>query len=135
MRKICLHLYMFPETEDPTLPPLGEHLIENSGKLKVLDMFLKKLFAEKHKVLIFSQFSTLLNILEDYCNYRKYKFCRLDGSTKLEDREAQIASFQEPNSDIFIFMLSTRAGGLGITLTAADTVIIYDSDFNPQQDQ
>lgn len=126
---------MFPETEDPTLPPLGEHLIENSGKLKVLDMFLKKLFAEKHKVLIFSQFSTLLNILEDYCNYRKYKFCRLDGSTKLEDREAQIASFQEPNSDIFIFMLSTRAGGLGITLTAADTVIIYDSDFNPQQDQ
>lgn len=61
---------MFPELEDPDLPALGEHLIEGSGKFKVLDMFLKKLFNEKHKVILFSQFTTLLNILEDYLNFR-----------------------------------------------------------------
>ncbi|CAD8079411.1 unnamed protein product [Paramecium primaurelia] len=135
LRKICQHLYMFPELEDRDLPALGEHLIENSGKLKVLDMFLKKLYNENHKVILFSQFSTLLDILEDYLNYRKYKYCRLDGSTPIEVRDENIRNFQKPNSDLFIFLLSTRAGGLGITLTAADTVIIYDSDFNPQLDQ
>ncbi|CAD8104118.1 unnamed protein product [Paramecium sonneborni] len=135
LRKICQHLYMFPELEDRDLPSLGEHIIENSGKLKVLDMFLKKLFNENHKVLLFSQFTTLLDILEDYLNYRKYKYCRLDGSTPIEVRDENIRNFQKPNSDLFIFLLSTRAGGLGINLTAADTVIIYDSDFNPQIDQ
>lgn len=94
-------------------------------------MFLKKLYNENHKVILFSQFTTLLDILEDYLNYRKYKYCRLDGSTPIEVRDENIKNFQNPNSDLFIFILSTRAGGLGITLTAADTVIIYDSDFNP----
>ncbi|CAK65282.1 unnamed protein product (macronuclear) [Paramecium tetraurelia] len=135
LRKICQHLYMFPELEDRDQPSLGEHLIENSGKLKVLDMFLKKLYNENHKVILFSQFTSLLDILEDYLNYRKYKYCRLDGSTPIEVRDENIRNFQNPDSDLFIFLLSTRAGGLGITLTAADTVIIYDSDFNPQLDQ
>jgi SWI/SNF-related matrix-associated actin-dependent regulator of chromatin subfamily A member 5 len=76
----------------------------------------------------------VLDILEDYCNLRMYKYCRIDGSTDMTSREMQIDSFMAEGSDRFIFLLSTRAGGLGINLTAADTVIIYDSDFNPQMD-
>lgn len=76
----------------------------------------------------------VLDILEDYCNLRMYKYCRIDGSTDMNSREMQIDSFMAEGSDRFIFLLSTRAGGLGINLTAADTVIIYDSDFNPQMD-
>ena len=76
----------------------------------------------------------MLNIIEDYCMYRKFRYCRIDGSSSLESRDNQLTLFAEENSDIFIFLLSTRAGGLGINLQTADTVIIYDSDFNPQVD-
>jgi SWI/SNF-related matrix-associated actin-dependent regulator of chromatin subfamily A member 5 len=84
--------------------------------------------------LIFSQMTMVLDILEDYCNYRTYKYCRIDGSTDMYSRDSQIEDFMAEGSDRFIFLLSTRAGGLGINLTAADTVVIYDSDFNPQMD-
>lgn len=77
--------------------------------------------------------TAVLNILEDYCLLRGYVFCRIDGSTDIKNREDQIDRFMN-TSDPFLFLLSTRAGGLGINLTAADTVIIYDSDFNPQMD-
>ena len=101
----------------------------------ILDRLLKKLHAEgNHKVLIFSQMTMVLDILEDYCNYRVFNYCRIDGSTDMNSRDAQIDAFMAEGSDQFIFLLSTRAGGLGINLTAADTVIIYDSDFNPQMD-
>jgi len=73
----------------------------------------------------------MLNILEDYCTFRKFKFFRLDGSTPAEERQIMINTFQKDNDKHFIFLLSTRAGGLGINLTKADTVIIYDSDWNP----
>ena len=73
----------------------------------------------------------MLDILEDYCTYREFKFCRLDGSTDLIDRENMMEKFTRPNSSKFIFLLSTRAGGLGINLATADTVVIYDSDWNP----
>jgi SWI/SNF-related matrix-associated actin-dependent regulator of chromatin subfamily A member 5 len=76
----------------------------------------------------------VLDILEDYCLYRGHKHCRLDGSSSTEEREEMMAAFNAPGSDIFIFMLSTRAGGLGINLFTADTVILYDSDWNPQAD-
>lgn len=76
----------------------------------------------------------VLDILEDYCNYRQYKYCRIDGSTDMNLRDSQIEDFMAEGSDRYIFLLSTRAGGLGINLTAADTVVIYDSDFNPQMD-
>lgn len=76
----------------------------------------------------------MLNILEDYCNYKKYNYCRIDGDTYIEDRDKAIEVFVAPNSDKFIFLLSTRAGGLGINLATADTVILYDSDWNPQVD-
>lgn len=78
--------------------------------------------------------TTVLNILEDYCRFKGYKYCRIDGETLIEDRDSQISDFVSPESDHFIFLLSTRAGGLGINLATADTVILYDSDWNPQVD-
>ena len=76
----------------------------------------------------------MLDILEEYCQLRQFKVARIDGQTKGNDRQEAIDAFSSSNSDYFIFLLSTRAGGLGINLTAADTVIIYDSDWNPQND-
>lgn len=76
----------------------------------------------------------ILDILEDYCIYREYPYCRIDGSTDMSSRDSQIQEFMTEGCDKFVFLLSTRAGGLGINLTAADTVIIYDSDWNPQMD-
>ena len=86
------------------------------------------------RVLIFSQMSRMLDLLEDYCWWRGYPYCRLDGQTAHADRQKSIDEFNKPDSEKFIFMLTTRAGGLGINLTAADVVIIYDSDWNPQMD-
>lgn len=134
LRKVCNHPYLFPGIEPEGIEE-GEHLIEASGKLVIMDKILNKLFEEGgHKVLIFSQMTMVLDILEDYCNYRAFKYCRIDGSTDMNSRDQQIEHFMAEGSDRFVFLLSTRAGGLGINLTAADTVIIYDSDFNPQMD-
>lgn len=133
LRKGCNHPYLFDNVEDESLPIHGEHLIENSGKMVVLDKLLRKLYGE-HRVLIFSQMTSMLNILEDYCNYRQFHYCRIDGETSIEDRDRQIEEFNAPGSRFFVFLLSTRAGGLGINLASADTVILYDSDWNPQVD-
>jgi SWI/SNF-related matrix-associated actin-dependent regulator of chromatin subfamily A member 5 len=133
LRKCCNHPYLFDGIEDPTLDPMGEHLIQTSGKLSILDKLLKKLFGG-HQVLVFSQFTSMLDILEDYLRLRGYEYCRIDGSTFIEDRETQIEEFVAPGSSKFVFLLSTRAGGLGINLYTADTVVIYDSDWNPQVD-
>ncbi|KAK1722974.1 helicase [Colletotrichum acutatum] len=99
----------------------------------MLDRLLPVLFSKGHKVLIFSQFKTQLDILQDYCELRKWKACRLDGSVSQESRRDQIKEFNE-NPEFKIFLLSTRAGGQGINLASADTVILFDSDWNPQQD-
>ncbi|GAB2210131.1 hypothetical protein Drorol1_Dr00015389 [Drosera rotundifolia] len=108
-------------------------LLTDSGKLQTLDILLKRLRAENHRVLLFAQMTKMLNILEDYMNYRKYRYLRLDGSSTIMDRRDMVRDFQH-RSDIFVFLLSTRAGGLGINLTAADTVIFYESDWNPTLD-
>ncbi|XP_042462203.1 chromatin-remodeling ATPase INO80-like [Zingiber officinale] len=108
-------------------------MLTDSGKLQTLDVLLKRLRAENHRVLLFVQMTKMLNILEDYMNYRKYKYFRLDGSSTIMDRRDMVRDFQRRN-DIFVFLLSTRAGGLGINLTAADTVIFYESDWNPTLD-
>lgn len=76
----------------------------------------------------------MLDILEDYLNQKQFSYCRIDGTTFLEERESQIEEFSKEGSDKFVFLLSTRAGGLGINLTSADTVILFDSDWNPQVD-
>ncbi|CAN7056894.1 unnamed protein product [Brassica rapa subsp. trilocularis] len=108
-------------------------LLTDSGKLQTLDILLKRLRAGNHRVLLFAQMTKMLNILEDYMNSRKYKYLRLDGSSTIMDRRDMVRDFQQ-RSDIFVFLLSTRAGGLGINLTAADTVIFYESDWNPTLD-
>ncbi|KAK7392946.1 hypothetical protein VNO78_21396 [Psophocarpus tetragonolobus] len=108
-------------------------LLTDSKKLQTLDILLKRLRAENHRVLLFAQMTKMLNILEDYMNYRKYRYFRLDGSSTIQDRRDMVKDFQQ-RSDIFVFLLSTRAGGLGINLTAADTVIFYESDWNPTLD-
>jgi len=134
LRKCCNHPYLFQGAEPG--PPFftDEHLVENSGKMVLLDKLLKKLKEKGSRVLIFSQMTRLLDILEDYLLFRRYKYCRIDGNTDGEAREDMIDSYNAPGSEKFVFLLSTRAGGLGINLTTADTVVIYDSDWNPQMD-
>ena len=90
--------------------------------------------SENSQTLIFSGFTTMLNILEDYCRFREYEYCRLDGNTDLDDRQRQIDEYTMENSKKFVFLISTRAGGLGLNLMTANTVILYDSDWNPQMD-
>ncbi|KAJ2391033.1 putative ATPase, partial [Coemansia sp. RSA 2611] len=137
-RKVCQHPYLFdfPVTtpSDPESPYLiDEQIVRTSGKFLVLDRMLPALFARGHRVLIFSQFSRVLDVLECYAEHRSWQFCRIDGSVGQTDRQEAIVRF---NTDITIplFFLTTRSGGLGINLTSADTVIIFDSDWNPQQD-
>eukprot|EP01038_Epipyxis_sp_PR26KG_P008238 gene8238-11148_t len=134
LRKCCNHPYLFPGVEDRTLDPMGDHLYMNCGKMVLLDKLLMKMKQRGHRVLIFSQMTRMLDILEDYLISKGYFYCRIDGNTSYEDREDRIADFNRPDSDKFIFILSTRAGGLGINLQTADTVILYDSDWNPQAD-
>lgn len=95
----------------------------------LLDKLLPKLKMQGSRVLIFSQMTRLLDILEDYLVYREYEYCRIDGSTSSEEREQAIEEFNKEDSTKFVFLLSTRAGGLGINLASADTVILYDSDW------
>ena len=134
LRKCCNHPYLFEGAEPGPPYTTDEHLVFNSGKMLVLDRLLKRLQSQGSRVLIFSQMSRLLDILEDYCVFRGYKYCRIDGGTAHEDRIAAIDDYNKPGSEKFIFLLTTRAGGLGINLTTADIVILYDSDWNPQAD-
>jgi chromatin-remodeling ATPase INO80 len=114
--------------------PDKQALVSDAGKLYVLDLLLTRLKSEGHRVLIYSQMTKMIDLLEEYMWHRKHRYMRLDGSSKISARRDMVADFQS-REDIFCFLLSTRAGGLGINLTAADTVIFYDSDWNPTVDQ
>ncbi|VDP03833.1 unnamed protein product [Soboliphyme baturini] len=132
-RKIYLNILIRNYDVEPEPFEEGEHLVEASGKLYTLDLLLKYLSAMGHKTLIFSQMTRMLDILQDYLTYRGYTYERLDGSVRAEERFNVIRRFSD-DEETFVFLLSTRAGGIGINLSAADTVIFYDSDFNPQSD-
>ncbi|KAK4769193.1 hypothetical protein SAY86_027343 [Trapa natans] len=136
LRKLCCHPYMLegvePEIENPS--ESFKQLIETSGKMQLLDKMMVKLKAQGHRVLIYSQFQHMLDLLEDYCSYRKWSYERIDGKVAGAERQIRIDRFNAKNSSRFCFLLSTRAGGLGINLATADTVIIYDSDWNPHAD-
>ncbi|EMR09698.1 hypothetical protein PNEG_01885 [Pneumocystis murina B123] len=134
LRKCCNHPYLFDGAEPGPPYTTDEHIVTNSGKMVMLDKLLKWSKAQDSRVLIFSQMGRVLDILEDYCYLRGYKYCRIDGQTSHEDRIVAIDDFNAPGSDKFLFLLTTRAGGLGINLTTADVVVIYDSDWNPQAD-
>ncbi|XWS53662.1 hypothetical protein CRYUN_Cryun10bG0019800 [Craigia yunnanensis] len=134
LRKCCNHPYLFQGAEPGPPYTTGDHLITNAGKMVLLDKLLPKLKERDSRVLIFSQMTRLLDILEDYLMFRGYLYCRIDGNTGGDDRDASIEAFNKPGSEKFVFLLSTRAGGLGINLATADVVILYDSDWNPQVD-
>lgn len=134
LRKCCNHPYLFEGAEPGPPFTTDEHIITNSAKMVVLDKLLARLKEQGSRVLIFSQMSRMLDILEDYCSFRDYEYCRIDGSTEHEDRVEAIDEFNKPGSEKMIFLLTTRAGGLGINLTTADQVVLYDSDWNPQAD-
>ena len=128
------HPFLFAGVEEPNAPLHGDHLVTTCGKMIILDRLLAHLKARGSRVLIFSQMTRMLDILEDYLVWRQYPYSRIDGNTQQVDREEAMRVFNEEGSSKFVFILSTRAGGLGINLVTADTVILYDSDWNPQMD-
>ncbi|KAI3902301.1 hypothetical protein MKW92_048806 [Papaver armeniacum] len=136
LRKLCCHAYMLdgvePDIEDPN--EAYRQLLDTSGKLHLLDKMMVKLKGQGHRVLIYTQFQHMLDLLEDYCIYKKWLYERIDGKVSGAERQVRIDRFNANNSSRFCFLLSTRAGGLGINLATADTVIIYDSDWNPHAD-
>lgn len=136
LRQCCNspHNFFYPfDLDDKT--PVDESLITESGKMLLLDRLLPELLNRGHKVLIFSQFKTQLDLLETYCTeLRSWPVCRIDGTIPQSERQEQILAFNQPDSECNVFLLSTRAGGQGINLASADTVILFDSDWNPQQD-
>uniref|UniRef100_A0A7S1B9C3 Uncharacterized protein n=2 Tax=Corethron hystrix TaxID=216773 RepID=A0A7S1B9C3_9STRA len=153
LRKCCNHPFLIRGIEDrileeaavlahkanpdqPTDPSaiFSEQLVKSSGKMVILDKLLPKLKQGGHKVLIFSQMVRCLDLLQEFLRVKRYKFERLDGSTGAGARAAAVARFNQPRHDRFVMLLSTRAGGLGLNLTSANTVIIFDSDWNPQND-
>jgi ATP-dependent helicase STH1/SNF2 len=136
LRKLCNHPFVFEPVEDQMNPGRGTNdlIWRTAGKFELLDRVLPKFKATGHRVLMFFQMTQIMNIMEDFLRLRGLKYLRLDGSTKSDDRSELLKVFNEPNSEYFCFLLSTRAGGLGLNLQTADTVIIYDSDWNPHQD-
>jgi superfamily II DNA/RNA helicase len=144
LRKCCNHLFLLNGVEEEIRQqqPKGsimaevDFLSKGSGKFVLLDKLLPRLKESGHRILLFSQFKIMLDILEDYLNARSMKFERIDGSITGPKRQQAIDRFQDPASKDppFVMLLSTRAGGVGINLTSADTCIIFDSDWNPQND-
>eukprot|EP00915_Cephaloidophora_sp_WS-2016_P008591 GHVH01011845.1.p1 GENE.GHVH01011845.1~~GHVH01011845.1.p1 ORF type:complete len:1287 (+),score=255.32 GHVH01011845.1:78-3938(+) len=145
LRKTCNHPYLFDgvEAKDHGVESLEDNkvplstdmgLVLASSKMKFLHKFLPKLKAKGSRVLLFSQMTRMLDIIDDYLYWQGYTYLRIDGQTDPRLRQSKIDEFNDPDSKHFIFILSTRAGGLGINLATADTVILFDSDFNPQMD-
>jgi SWI/SNF-related matrix-associated actin-dependent regulator of chromatin subfamily A member 5 len=134
LRKCCNHPYLFEGAEPGPPYTTDEHLVTNAAKMVMLDKLLKRMKAQGSRVLIFSQMSRVLDIMEDYSVMRGYQYCRIDGSTAHEDRIQAIDDYNKEGSEKFLFLLTTRAGGLGINLTSADIVVLFDSDWNPQAD-
>merc|ERR1719479_868164 len=128
IHKTCLHYRAIEHYS------LGNHQICESGKFALMDDLLPQMKDREDRVLIFTQFTMVLDIMEQYLRIRGHKYLRLDGSTPVQERQAMIDQFNNDDS-YFIFILSTRAGGLGINLTAANTVIMHDLDFNPYNDK
>ncbi|KAJ2914877.1 hypothetical protein MD484_g5545, partial [Candolleomyces efflorescens] len=136
LRKICQHPFLFESVEDKVNPTgyIDDKLVRSSGKLELLNRILPKFFATGHRVLIFFQMTKVMDIMEDFLKMMGWKYLRLDGGTKTEERASFVQLFNQKDSEYKVFILSTRAGGLGLNLQTADTVIIFDSDWNPHAD-
>jgi ATP-dependent helicase STH1/SNF2 len=152
LRKICQHPFVFQSTDNEIMDHLAVKqkkqyynddeneftaavLSRAAGKFELLDRILPKMFATGHKVLIFFQWTSVMNLAEEFMKLRGWKNCRLDGSTSADERQRLLSTFNDPSYGYQVFLLSTRAGGLGLNLQSADTVILYDSDYNPHADQ
>ena len=137
LRKCCNHPFLIKDIEEDlnkeceTQAARIQKMIESSGKMLFLDKLLTKMKTDGKKVLIFSQFTQMLVLLEEYLKFKQYKYEKIDGSIKNRDRQNSIDRFNNPEQKRDVFLLSTKAGGLGINLTSANIVIIYDSDWNP----
>ncbi|TGZ78839.1 hypothetical protein EX30DRAFT_397523 [Ascodesmis nigricans] len=137
LRKCVCHPFLYNQSIEEQLPDrdlVHQNLVDASSKLTLLSLLLPKLQSQGHRVLIFSQFLGMLDIIEDFLDHLSFSYRRLDGSTSTLEKQKHIDAFNSPGSTIFAFLLSTRAGGVGINLATADTVIILDPDFNPHQD-
>lgn len=129
LRKVCNHPFLQEDSYN-----LNDDLWRCSGKVELMDRLLRKLKKGGHRVLMFSQMTAMISIMIDYFNFRGYKHMRLDGNTDSQTRMRLLNDFNAADSEYFVFILSTKAGGLGLNLQSADTVIIFDSDWNPQAD-
>jgi SWI/SNF-related matrix-associated actin-dependent regulator of chromatin subfamily A member 5 len=133
LRKCSNHPYLFDGAEPEEGATLSE-LVRASGKLSVLDMLLRKLCQNGHRVVLFSQFTMVLDIMQDYALERGWHYARLDGGTPRAKRDYLVNKFNAKDSPLFLFMMSTKAGGQGLNLQSADTCILFDSDWNPAND-
>ncbi|TDL15839.1 SNF2-family ATP dependent chromatin remodeling factor snf21 [Rickenella mellea] len=131
LRKICQHPYLFESVEDKISPHglIDDNIYRVAGKFELLTRILPKFFATGHRVLIFFQMTKVMDIMEDFLKMQGWKHLRLDGGTKTEERATHVQAFNAKDSEIQVFILSTRAGGLGLNLQTADTVIM-----NPHAD-
>lgn len=134
LREVTLHPYLIPGGEEEESLFVTQDIVDVCSRMIILDKLLIKLRERGARILIFSQLVIMLNILQDYLDWKGYKYYIMTGDTKQEDRQGMIDEFNSPESDTFIFMITTRTGGIGINLQSADTVIFYDLDWNPQQD-
>ena len=145
LKKCCNHPFLFESAREeysvpssttlvPSPQEIADRLVVTSGKMVLLDKLLRRLKETGHRVLIFSQMVRVLDIISEYLTLRGYRHQRLDGSTPAQQRHLAMERFNAPGSEDFAFLLSTRAGGLGINLATADTVLLFDSDWNPQND-
>lgn len=136
LRKICNHPFVYEEVESLINPTseTNDTIWRTAGKFELLDRILPKFQKTGHRILMFFQMTQIMDIMEDFLRLRGMKYMRLDGGTKSDDRTTLLKLFNAPNSEYFCFLLSTRAGGLGLNLQSADTVVIFDSDWNPHQD-
>lgn len=132
LRKIALHPYLFGRGGGERR---AEDIVRASGKFEALDRLLRKLRPCGHRVLIFSQFTTALDLLEELMRLREWSFERIDGQVSADERKLRISRFSDPQSEAFVFLLSARAGAVGLNLQAADTVVLLDLDWNPQNDK
>lgn len=136
LRKLCNHPFVFEEIEQQINPSKANNdlIWRTAGKFELLDRVLPKFLQTGHRILMFFQMTQIMDIMEDFMRLRGFKYLRLDGGTKSDERADLLKLFNAEGSEYFCFLLSTRAGGLGLNLQTADTVIIYDSDWNPFQD-
>ena len=124
LRKCADHPYLFKGVEPEPFVD-GDHLINVSGKMIILQKLIEKVQERGEKMLVFCQMTSLLNIIEDYLCYKQIKYVRIDGSTSLQDRAQNMHKFSSDNKNVTVFLLSTRAGSLGLNLTAANHVVVY----------